>query len=298
MAEISRQMLGPVVTSAGQTLEYTMTVNVRSPEGQPVADIGSKPSGLDLYFWGNSGKPALLNGIGYAAASPAPVVLYVATDSTGCDQTDTYYAGWAQWLPQYFKSSISVANYGNSGVDTPGFEGGSAYFGAIKKIITPKDFLLIELGDNDKTDDPTSTLTAMVTQTKALGATPILMTPINRATFSGTTVNPYTTGNMPTVMKQVGQSQNVTVLDLTTRSTQWLTELGPSGWHPYFAYDTSTKAYDSTHLNQVGANVIAGFVRDLIVEANIPVLSNAVRCSSGTGCPAGAPPSEEMPSVP
>lgn len=281
MAEISRQMLAPIATSAGETTKYTMVVNVRSPEGQPVADLGSKPSGLDLYFWGNNGASARLSGIGYAAATvPTPVVVYLATDSTGCDQTDTAYAGWGQWLPQYFTSPISIANYGNSGVDSPGFEGGSAYWGAIQPLLTSKDFLLIELGDNDKTDSAsqiTDALTAMVTGTKAKGATPILMTPANRATFSGTTVNPYTTGNVPTIMKQIGAAQNVTLLDLTTRTTEWEQQLGPNGWHPYFAYDNSTDTYDSTHFNQAGASIVAGFVRDLMQEANVPVLTNYMR---------------------
>jgi hypothetical protein len=103
------------------------------------------------------------------------------------------------------------------------------------------------------------------------------MTPVNRATFSGTTVNPYTTGNVPTIMKQIGAAQNITVLDLTTRTTTWLQGLGPNGWHPYFAYDSTTSAYDSTHLNQAGANIVAGFVRDLMKEANVPVLTDYMR---------------------
>jgi hypothetical protein len=106
------------------------------------------------------------------------------------------------------------------------------------------------------------------------------MTPVQRALFTGNNVNPYLTNstgaNVPTIMKSVGQAQNVTVLDLTTRTTAWLQQLGPNGWHPYFAL-SSTSHYDSTHLNQTGASIVAGFVRDLIKEAQVPVLSTYFR---------------------
>lgn len=276
MAEISREMLAPVVTTAGETVKYTMVVNVRQPEGQPVADMtgaASLPSGLDMYFWGNDGGSALLSGIGYAAAVD-PIIVYLATDSTGCDQFDTAFAGWGQWLPQYFSAPISIANYGNSGVDTPGFAGGAQYWLAIEKLITAKDFLLIELGDNDKTDSEaaiTQGLTTMITGARAKGATPILMTPANRAIFKNGVVQPYTTGNVPTVMMQVATAQNVTLLDFTTRTTTWIQSLGPNGYAPYFAPG------ENDHFNQAGANIVSGFVRDLVVAAKVPVLSTYAR---------------------
>jgi lysophospholipase L1-like esterase len=280
MAEISREMLGPVTTTAGGTVTYTMVVNVRSPEGQPVADQtgpASIPSGLDMYFWGNNGASPRLSGVGYAIAVD-PVVVYLATDSTGCDQYDTAYAGWGQWLPQYFRSPVSIANYGNSGVDTPGFASGSYYWPAIEKLITARDFLLIELGDNDKTDsaaDITQGLTTMITGARAKGATPILMTPANRAIFTNGIVDPYTTGNVPTIMKQVAAAQNVTLLDLTTRTTTWIQSLGQAGYPPDFAPN------ENDHFNQAGANIVGGFVRDLIKAPTsgppLPVLAGYAR---------------------
>jgi lysophospholipase L1-like esterase len=278
MAEISREMLAPIPTTAGDTATYTMVVNVRHPEGQPVADAtgpASTPSGLDVFFWGNDGGSPRLSGIGYATAAD-PIVVYLATDSTGCDQFDTDYAGWGQWLPQYFTSPISVANYGNSGVDTPGFAGGSHYWPAIQQLITSKDFLLIELGDNDKSDsaaDITQGLNTMINGARAKGATPILMTPANRAVFSNGVVEPYTTGNVPNIMKQVAAAANppVPLLDLTTRTTTWIQSLGSKGYAPYFAPN------ENDHFNQAGANIVGGFIRDLIVAAKIPVLSTYAR---------------------
>jgi len=282
MAEISREMLSPITTTAGDTVKYTMVVNVRSPEGQPVADLtgaASVPSGLDMFFWGNNGASPRLSGIGYATAVD-PVVVYLATDSTGCDQYDTDFAGWGQWLPQYFGSPVSIANYGNSGVDTPGFASGSHYWPTIEKLITSKDFLLIELGDNDKSDsaaDITQGLNTMIMGAMAKGATPILMTPANRAIFKNGIVQPYTTGNVPTIMAQVAKSYtpNITLLDLTTRTTTWIQSLGQNGYAPYFAPN------ENDHFNQAGANIVGGFVRDLIKNPTsgpaLPVLAGYAR---------------------
>ena len=84
--------------------------------------------------------------------------------------------------------------------------------------------------------------------------------------------------------------------------------LGPSGFDPYFAYKVGSGGYENDHPSQVGANIVAGFVRDLVVEAKVPVLSAAVRCPEGTnspastaaspGCPVGPPPTAELPPIP
>jgi hypothetical protein len=167
MAEISREMLAPVVTTAGETAKYTMVVNVRSPEGQPVADLtgaGERPSGLDLCTSGATMRRDSPLERDRIRPRDDPVVVYLATDSTGCDQFDTAYAGWGQWLPQYFGRPLSIANYGNSGVDTPGFASGSHYWpdhrGAHHRRRT---YLLIELGDNDKSDSAASITQGLTT---------------------------------------------------------------------------------------------------------------------------------------
>jgi lysophospholipase L1-like esterase len=116
----------------------------------------------------------------------------------------------------------------------------------------------------------------MVTMVKAKGASPVLVTPIARATFSGSTPTAQHVNsvgaNLPELVKQVGRTENVPVLDLTARTAAWLEELGPNGWQPYFADGT-----DRTHTNHRGAAVIAGFVRDLLRGANLAALTNRMR---------------------
>ena len=92
-AEALRAMLGATVTTAGATQRFSFTVNVRQPEGEPIQNVSAGTPGLDLYFHGNAGAPPQLSGIGYATAA-SPFVIYIAGDSTVCDQTDPEYGGW------------------------------------------------------------------------------------------------------------------------------------------------------------------------------------------------------------
>jgi lysophospholipase L1-like esterase len=277
-AERARGMLGAVATSVGQTVRYTFTVNVRQPEGEPVEAVPPGTPGLDVYFLGNAGMPPRLAGIGYATAT-APFMIYVAGDSTVCDQSTTAYGGWGQQLPQFFNYPVSVANYADSGESSGSFLANPLLFGAITSRLKANDWVLIQFGHNDKTNTAQNfhdNMTALVTGVKAKGGLPVLVTPVARAQFNGTVVAPQhinsTGANLPEIVKQVATEQNVPVLDMTARTVQWLMELGPNGWQQYHALGT-----DVTHTNPAGALVEAGFLVDLIRQANLAPLVSRLR---------------------
>ena len=277
-AEALRAMLGATITAAGATERFSFTVNVRQPEGEPIQGVPAGTPGLDLYFRGNAGAPPQLNGIGYAAAA-SPFVIYIAGDSTVCDQTDPEYGGWGQQLPPYFNYPVSVANYADSGESSGSFLNSGSLFGAINTRLKANDWVLVQFGHNDK-DVAAATfhdnMTAYVTRVKAKGAFPVLITPVARATFSGSTVTTQHVNNtgadLPAIIKTVGTEQNVPVLDMTARTVQWLTQVGPSGWRQYHALGT-----DATHTNPAGAAVEAGFVVELIKQANLTALVSRMR---------------------
>ena len=277
--ETLREVLAEVDTDAGQTSRYSFTINVRQPEGQPVEAVAAGTPGLDMYFLGSA---PLLDSIGYAPTTN-PTVLYIAGDSTVCDQTDPNYAGWGQLLPTYFNFGLSVANYADSGESSASFLGNGKLWGAIKAAMKANDCVLVQFGHNDKTisaADFQTNITAYVTQTKAKNAFPILVTPIARATFNGNTVTAQHThtdsaGNLvdlPAIIRQVGVDQNVPVIDLTATTTAWLTQVGPKGWQAYHALGT-----DATHTNRAGAAINAGFVRDAVRALNITPLVSFLR---------------------
>jgi lysophospholipase L1-like esterase len=261
-AESYRRMLGQTTTSAGQTKRFSFFVNVRQPEGQPVqatADPGIP--GLDVYIRGTTPQ---LSAICYQMKKPTPKV-WIAGDSTVCDQSGTDYAGWGQHLPQFFNVPVSVANYADSGESSGSFLGSSKMWGAIKAGWTAGDWVIIQVGHNDKTTDAAtfqSNMTAYVTQAKAAGVHPILCTPTSRVGYALAAEHVNSVGaNLPQIIRDLGTSQNVPVIDLTVTTWNWLQTID---WTQYFALGT-----DHTHTNPKGAGAIAGFVRDAIRTQNI-----------------------------
>ena len=262
-AEANRRLLGAVTTAAGQSTTYSFVVNVRAKEGQPTQDVAAGYPGLDLFFSGPTASPPQISAIGYALASAAtkPTMVYVAGDSTVCDQTDLDYAGWGQLLPQFFAPPAGLANYGDSGESSTSFLASSAEWGAVKSAMLTGDFVLIQFGHNDKTTtsaDFQANITKMVTDAKAKGVTPILLSPPARATFSGQSLGDQSSLHSAE-MQAVATAQKVDYIDLTSITTTWYNQLGPSGWQAYHALGT-----DPTHTNLAGANKIAAFVADAI----------------------------------
>ncbi len=266
-AETSRRVLASTATTAGQTQCFNFVVNVRQPEGQPIQAVDAGTPGLDLYFSGNAPQ---LKAIGYRLMT-TPIVAYLAGDSTVCDQTDTAYAGWGQFLPQKFNDPISIANYADSGESSGSFLGSNSLWGAIKSRMKTNDWVFIQFGHNDKTTDEAtfrSNMTTMVNNAKAAGAKPILVTPPARIgyTLAEELVNSLGV-DVAQVIRDLGTSLGVPVIDLTTAVWNWRQTLG-NGWTNYYALGT-----DHTHTNPAGADVISGFVADAIRSQNIGLVT-------------------------
>ena len=269
-AEANRVLLGLTSTTAGQSATYSFVVNVRAKEGQPTEDVAAGFPGLDLFFSGPTATDLQISAVGYGLVTAAtkPVMIYVAGDSTVCDQTDTDYAGWAQMIPQYFAPPADVANYADSGETSISFLDSGAEWGAVKSLMTTGDWVLIQFGTNDKTDTSAqyqAAITQMVTDAKAKGATPVLISPPARATFSGQTLSDQSSLHSAD-MQAVATARNVAYIDLTAITTTWYNGLGPKGWQQYHALGS-----DMTHTNAAGAAKIAGFVEAALKSQNIGV---------------------------
>jgi lysophospholipase L1-like esterase len=258
-AEANRLLLPPTSTAAGQSATYAFVVNVRAREGEPTQSVAAGYPGLDLFFSGPAADPPQVSAVGYApvGAATRPIMVYVAGDSTVCDQTDWDYAGWGQLLPQFFAPPIGIANYADSGESSVSFLASAAEWGAVKSAMTTGDWVLIQFGHNDKTTSSATfqaNITQMVKDAQAKGATPILVAPPARATFSGGVLTDQSSLHTAD-MQAVATAQNVAFINLTSVTTDWYNQLGSNGWQAYHALGT-----DATHTNRAGADKIAGFV--------------------------------------
>src|SRR6185312_17374864 len=113
-AESDRGLLSTVTTAAGNSVEYAFAVDVRARESEPTeSNVNAGYPGLDLYF---SGTNPEVSAIGYAVATTAtrPTNIFIASDSTVCDQPSSAYAGWGQMLPEFFGPAVEISNYADS----------------------------------------------------------------------------------------------------------------------------------------------------------------------------------------
>ncbi|HYO94523.1 MAG TPA: SGNH/GDSL hydrolase family protein [Polyangiaceae bacterium] len=263
-AEAYRRML--TRTTAADAMPWlSFVTNVRVYEGEPVRPDQSGTSkgisGLDVYFRGTSPKPLA---ICYRPIA-APVMVWLVGDSTVADQQVLPFAGWGQHLPAHFVSPVSVANYADSGESSGSVLANQKLFPHVRTNLKRGDFVLLQVGHNDDSDTSyRANVLRIVQETKAAGANMILVTPISRA--RGTLAQQH--GNMPQVVRDIGRTESVPVLDMTVATWNWIQTIN---WPDYFANGT-----DGTHTNHKGAQVIAGLVA-AAVKTQVPELAKYVR---------------------
>ncbi|WP_410614160.1 rhamnogalacturonan acetylesterase [Amycolatopsis sp. lyj-109] len=276
--EARRQVLNAVSTTAGQVVSTTVTVNVRNPEGQPTGQGGTGTAGLDITFGGSA--PAIGSLTVTAAASP--LVTYLAGDSTVCDQPVAPYTGWGQVLPTSVRSGAVIANYADSGESSGSFLSNSKLFPTLKPLIKSKDLVLIQFGHNDKQTSATAfrdNLTKLVNGVRERGGIPVLVTPPVRRLFSGTKLTStalHVNGvgvDLPAVIRALGSSANVPVLDLTAKSKALVESLGPSASQKLYLTQATDGVTDNTHFSAYGATQMSNLVVQGVREKNLPLVA-------------------------
>ena len=134
------------------------------------------------------------------------VTIYIAGDSTVTDQAEVPWAGWGQLLPRFFKPDrVVVSNHAESGETLSSFLGERR----MEKLLTTLragDYLLIQFGHNDmKQTGPdagafknyTRLLKEFIATARQHGATPVLVTPMNRLSFDATGKIPSRSATIP-----------------------------------------------------------------------------------------------------
>jgi lysophospholipase L1-like esterase len=256
-------MLQSVTTTPGQSLTYAFVVNVRAMEGQPkhAGGPGGYP-GLDLFF---SGKNPEVSAIGYALATTAtkPIMVYVAGDSTTCDQTGGGFGGWAQMLPEYLGPPVGIANYANSGASSQSY----GFWSDISSRWATGDWIIIQFGHNDKSDSDTDVENALNPHVKAAlaaGVNPVMVSPPARLT--SLPVGDQTSLHAAAA-KSIATTNNVPFIDLTALSTAWYNGLGMTKTQALAAYHAG--GTDQTHTNLAGAEKLAGLVAKAMKDQSI-----------------------------
>lgn len=218
------------------------------------------------------------------------ITFFMIGDSTMADKPleDNPERGWGQLFPQYVTGDVTVKNYAVNGRSTKSFirEG---RWDSVLQHLKKDDWVFIQFGHNDsKIEDssryaaPQTTyrqnLVRFVTETRAKGGYPILITPVMRRRFDTSGHFVDTHGEYPDVVRSVAKEMNVPLIDLHRSSQQLIVSEGVEEsknlflWiDPHHFKTLPGGKKDDTHFSEYGASRMASLVCKEIHDLQLPI---------------------------
>jgi lysophospholipase L1-like esterase len=283
-AEVRRLEIEEQRTSKGKFVSRSFAVNVRRPDFGPDGTVRLKPREKTGEFWDWDGKLTLefsgerpcVCSVSVVPAEGIPT-LYLAGDSTVCDQPYEPFSSWGQMLPRFFGPGAAVANHAESGESLRSFVLENR-LAKIDSMMRPGDYLFIQFGHNDQKEHGENVgaftsykadLERLVADARRHSATPVLITPVSRRTFGsdGRIVNSL--GDYPEAVRRVSKEQGVTLIDLNAMSETLYNTLGPEGAKALFP--TANGRLEATHHNDYGSYELAKCVVEAISVRHLPI---------------------------
>lgn len=271
-------------------------------------------------------KSTLLAAGMLVSTSMMAIKVHTIGDSTMAtySESTTVTRGWGQMFQQFFTDAVTVNNRAKSGASSKSFYEEAAYWESVKKQIQPGDYVLIQFAHNDEKNDgmdgdevkayyesigdqakadatdyrgTTASgtykeyLRKYVEETRALGATPVLVGAICRKYFTGSTIrrngrhdlgddfslltaSGIKDGNKvgeddhtydyPYQMSLVADEMGVSYIDLTTATKELYESYGDAK-----ANELLFDGDGSTHTSAMGATLIARLCAQLLQKQGI-----------------------------
>jgi lysophospholipase L1-like esterase len=292
-SESRRLMLKDVKTNPGEFLTRSIIVNVRNdklipPEpfapGSKSVVLNDRETGklvwddkLTLEF---NGKAPGIRSLRIERVD-VPTVFLIG-DSTVSDQRYEPSASWGQMLPRFFKDDVAVANHAESGETIKSFISGLR-LAKVLEHMKEGDYLFIQFTHNDQKKQWPQTYVEAATTYKAYlkilieearlrGATPVLVTSVQRRKFDKNGKIISTLGGYPKAMREVAEEEQIALVDLEPMSVDLYEALGVE--RAPLAFNKGGK--DATHHNNYGAYQIAQCVVQGIIDAQLPLADSIV----------------------
>jgi len=226
--------------------------------------------------------------LGILGVAPRPVTLFLVGDSTMAQKLASKRpeTGWGEALQQYFDvDQVRVVNLARNGRSTRSFVA-EGRWDALLAELKPGDYVFVQFGHNDekaenpsvyadaRTDYPRN-LRRFVSDVRAKGGHPVLLTPVARRRFGPDGTVQDTHGAYPDAVRAVAGSDSVPLIDMQRRSTAVLREYGEAGSRALFLHVDSSARHpnyprgvrDDTHFSPLGAALMARQVAEGIREA-------------------------------
>ncbi len=295
-AEARRLYVEKLPIPAGKSISRTLDINVRiaeftRPDGTPgrvrlkQREIGNLDwdAKLTLEFNGLNPSVRTITVEPLTGAKAEPVV-FLAGDSTMVDQDVEPWASWGQQFPRFFTPGIVIANHAESGESAISFLG-EQRFAKIMSLIKPGDFFFVQFAHNDQKVQNglpryNQIMTDFVTEVRARGATPVIVTAMNRDEFDDAGKIRDTLGGYPQASRQIAADTKTALIDLNDMSKTMFEAMGPGpngADHAFMKFAAGsypgvvTAINDSTHFNNYGAYELARCIVHGIREDKLPL---------------------------
>ncbi len=226
-----------------------------------------------------------------------PRVFLIGDSTTANKKSEAFpETGWGMIFPQYI--NLEVQNHAVNGRSTRSFRT-LGHWAKVEEQLQAGDWVFIQFGHNDSKESDTSryaaaqtdyrkNLTRYITEIRAKGGKPLLITPVMRRKFdsAGSFVDQH--GDYPSVVKEVGKQLNVPVLDLHASSKEVIVQHGVDDSKRLFL-NLEKGAWknfpdgkeDNTHFTPYGAAQMAALVADGIRKLNIEIAQYLIPLSVG-----------------
>ena len=237
---------------------------------------------------------ALFNPLILSAADPMPGPVKVRIILVG-DSTVTENAGWGLGFKQYLNTNAECVNTSQGGRSSESFRREGRWTNA---LALKGDYYLIQFGHNNEpgkpgrsTDMPTyvSNMVSYVEEARAIGAIPVLVTPLTRRQWDREHPGKIKSSLAPYAqeVRKIAAAQNVPLVDLQARSSELCEALGPEKCLEFSPLKTNSEgkaSYDGTHLNAAGHVLFARLVVEELRRA-APELAPVLRDAPARGNP-------------
>jgi lysophospholipase L1-like esterase len=274
-AEMRRLMLDKVQTKPKEIVTRTFTVHIRTPQiaGGDAIHLKARERESAMRNWDDqlslefNGTRPCIDSLEITPVNEITTV-YLLGDSTVTDQPGEPWAAWGQMLPRFFTDKVAVANYAESGESLKS----SAGAGRLNKVLSSLksgDYVFIQFGHNDQKEKGEGVgafttykteLKRYITEIRKKGATPVLVTSMNRRRFDENGKIVATLGDYPDAVRQTAREEKLPLIDLNAMSKSLFEAMGPDGTLKAFVYypagsfpGQTTELKDNTHFNPYGA---------------------------------------------
>lgn len=208
--------------------------------------------------------------------------VYLVGDSTVTDQPFEPAASWGQMLPRFLKPTVAVANHAESGETMKSFISGLR-FAKVLQDMKEGDYLFIQFTHNDQKRQWPQTfveahstykayLKVMIAEARLRGATPVLVTSMQRRMWDDNGKIKNTLGDYPAAMREVAKEEKVMLIDLEAMSIDFYEALGLEDAPKAFSNDGK----DATHHNNYGAYELAKCVVQELSKSKLPLANEVV----------------------